>query len=146
MTMNWGHGIIAAFALFVGYILYLVTGCLNEEVGLVADDYYAQEVAYQDRIDHTNNARAVKNDITIVHNANQVIIEFPEEWQKVLEQGEVHFFRPSDQSLDLKLPLSLDGNGQFRVNSGSFKSGRYEVKLSWTTEGKGYYVAKDLFI
>ncbi len=144
--MNWGHGVTAAFVLFAGYILYLVTGCLNQEVGLVAEDYYAQEVAYQDRIEHRANAQAFKEDILVSRNASQVVIDFPEEWHKALESGQVHFFRPSDNELDVKLPLTLDQEGQFKVNGESFVPGRYEVNLSWTYDGKGYFVKKDLFI
>lgn len=144
--MNWGHGVAIAFILFAGYILALVTGCLNQEIGLVAEDYYVQEVAYQSRINHLSNAEEMKNTIDVTRNETQVVIDFPLEWKPKLESGEVLFFRPSDNKLDLKLPLVLDENGQFRVNGENFKPGRYEVQLSWFVGEKGYYVKKDLFI
>lgn len=146
MKITWGHGVIAAFVLFAGYILALVTGCLSHDVSLVADDYYAQEVAYQDRIDHEKNALSVKDEISVASNSGQVVVTFPHEQLADLEEGSIHFFRPSDKDLDLKLPLTLDGNGQFRINQSSLEPGRYEVNLSWNSQGKGFFVKKDLYI
>lgn len=144
--MNWGHGIIAAFTLFAAYILFLVFSCIDQDVNLVAEDYYAQEVAFQDRINNTENALSIKDEISVKHEGSQVVISFPETLKGQITSGKAHFFRPSSEAHDVVLPISLDANSQMRLNASSLKTGRYELKLSWESNGKGYFVQKDLFL
>lgn len=144
--MNWGHGIIIAFGLFVAYILYFVYASFQQNIDLVSEDYYAQEVAYQQRIDDTKNAVDVKGQIFISRNESEVVVTFPIEIREKITTGEVHFFRPADQQMDFKIPLQLDAAASLRVDGAQFSAGRYEVKISWKEGEKAYFVKKDLFI
>lgn len=143
--MNWGHGIIAGFALFAAYILYFVFSSFNQRIDLVAEDYYAQEVAYQDRINDMENASALKDDITVQNTETGVQISFPLEWKNA-PAGNVRFFRPSDVRKDFIVPLELDEQSMLYVPGEKFTAGRYEVQISWQANGRSFYVKKDLFI
>lgn len=144
--MNWGHGVTIGFVLFAGYILYFVFVSFNRNFDLVSDDYYAQEVAFQDRIDDTKNGLEIKDEITIKHNDNQLEVNFPIEVAKQITKGNIHFFRPSDKKLDLEISLDLDENGLLSIPLEKFVQGRYEAQISWDANGKSYYVKKDIFI
>lgn len=144
--MNWGYGIIIGFVLFAAYILYFVFSSYNHSIDLVAEDYYAQEVAYQDRITGIQNASAVSDDIGVQCTRTEVVVTFPEEWKNAITAGTVHFFRPSDVNRDVIVPLELDEQSALHVTGEKFQAGRYEVQISWQADGKSYYVKKDLFI
>lgn len=144
--MNWGYGIITGFALFATYILYFVFSSFNQRIDLVAEDYYAREVAYQDRINDMENASAVKDDIAVQHTGTGVQISFPWELKNTITSGNVHFFRPSDVQKDFIVPLKLDEQSMLHVPGEKFFAGRYEVQISWQADGKSFYVKKDLFI
>lgn len=144
--MNWGHGVMIAFILFAGYIIALVTGCFQQNIDLVAEDYYAQEVAYQDRIDDINNAKPFEDQIKIVQNEAGVSIQFPAGLANLVSNGSVKFFRPSDQKMDMILNLDQMVDGQLIVPITKFTNGKYEVQIQWDVQDQGYFVKKNLFI
>ena len=58
--MNWGNKIILAFTLFVIFLGVLVYRSVNNNVQLVAPDYYEQELTYQHEIDKLKNEKELK--------------------------------------------------------------------------------------
>ena len=55
MKLSWANSIILSFVLFMAFIGYLVHGTFQQNIDLVAEDYYQQEVAFQNVIDKSNN-------------------------------------------------------------------------------------------
>ena len=54
--MNWGYKIMFVYLLFVVGMLTLVYKCTQQNTELVADNYYDQEVKYQERYNKLQNA------------------------------------------------------------------------------------------
>lgn len=144
--MNWGWKIILVYLGFVAMIMTLVFKARSEKIELVAPDYYAQEVAYQQRIDATKNARSLSQPMTVLVNNKEVLVQMPKECAGKIQSGEVHFYRPSDVSLDQKTPLLLNPESQFVFPTQTLKSGLYLVQLSYKMEGKDYYSEESLFV
>ncbi len=134
------------FSLFVVYILSFVYRSYNQNIDLVAEDYYAQEVAFQDRIDETANAEHLNDEVIVSRSEGFIEFTFPAEVISSIIDGEVHFFRPSDQAMDIKIPLELDDLGSVKVPTQILSQGRYQVKFSWNTEDKAYFLSKDIVI
>ena len=60
IKINWGTGIVIAIVLFIAFILSFVykTIFMEEyEHHLVSEDYYKDELHYQEEIDKLNNAK-----------------------------------------------------------------------------------------
>ena len=53
--MNWGKGIFIFYSLFVVAILSVVYFAFTQEVNLVSEDYYQQEIAYESQIERIKN-------------------------------------------------------------------------------------------
>ena len=146
MKFNWGHGVTIGFALFVVYILSFVYRSYNQNIDLVAEVYYAQEVAFQDRIDETANAEQFKEDLLVTRTDGYIEFTFPQAVTSSIKSGEIHFFRPSDKAMDIKLPLELNDSGMVRVPTQILSQGRYQVKFSWNANDKAFYLSKDVVI
>ena len=144
--MNWGWKITLVYLGFVAMIMTLVMKARSEKIELVAPDYYAQEVAYQHRIDATKNARSLSQAMTVLIENNSVVVQMPIECAGKIESGEVHFYRPSDVSLDQKMPLIIDAESQYIFPTQSLQSGLYLVQLSYKMDGKDYYSEESLFV
>ena len=59
MKINWGTGIVLAFIGFIAFIMYFVISMnINKDYqhDLVTDDYYKEELEYQNDIDKEENA------------------------------------------------------------------------------------------
>ncbi|MTI31566.1 FixH family protein [Xanthovirga aplysinae] len=142
--MNWGKSVALAFVLFAIMIIGLVVVCVKQDVNLVAEDYYKQEIAYQDRIDEIQNAKQMETKIQFVLNKKEHManLVFPKEAGQEDLHGEIHFFRPSDASMDRKVVLALDLNGQQQIDISKLFPGYWKMQLSWTANGKRFFEEK----
>lgn len=149
MKMNWGAGIIIVFVfiLFAFGMATMVFIAMNSGVNLVADDYYQQEVEFQDRIESTKNAQNIEKLITLSFDTEQQMIElqFPENMN--FQQGNIHFFRPSNYRLDKKIELNLDQENKQTIPFTLLnETGLWRVKIEWKEGEKGFFVEKSLVI
>ncbi len=141
--MNWGKGIIISFIIFAGILTVMVVISMKEEVGLVAPDYYKQEITYQDQIDRMNNYNQLveKPRVRIDRVSNEIVLNFPMSMTSSIENGEVHLFRPSTAKLDQKYTIKLGEAGEQRINISQLIKGRWKVKLYWESSSNSlqYY-------
>ena len=55
--MDWGKGIILTLTAFAGIIISMVVICVRQDdIHLVTQNYYEEEIKYQDQIDKMVNA------------------------------------------------------------------------------------------
>jgi len=142
--MNWGKGVALGFVLFAIMIIGLVVVCMKQDVSLVAKDYYRQEIAFQDRIEEIQNARQMKKQVRFVLNKQKqaASLIFPMEKGYTNHQGEIHFFRPSDSSMDQRIAVALDENGEQHLDLSQLPPGFWKLQLSWTANGKRFFEEK----
>lgn len=137
MKMNWGKGITLFLASFIAFMGFLVYKTLQIDFDLVADDYYAQEIAYQDRIDAQYNLAEHNYRPAILATDSGVSIEV--EPIEIRGIGEVVFYDPTGRAGDRNFDLRLDENGRMLVDYKDLGAHRYQVKLSWEANGKSYF-------
>ncbi len=133
--MNWGTGIVIAFTCFVAVIVSLVVISMRQNISLVDKDYYVQEIAYQDQIERINNKNEMSQKPEIKKENGTIIIALHDRDLT----GEIHFFRPSDASLDKKYVLQLDEAGIQQFSAFDFEKGLWKIKVNWNKNGKEYY-------
>ena len=143
--MNWGLRIVLSFVAFMAFILVMVYQALRDDVNLVAENYYQQEIEFQDQIDRINNARKLSTavDMTIDKSTMQAIFQFP---GSLAVAGEYHFFRPSDHTLDQKISIELDSRMTQRIAIGHLRRGLWKVKIQWRDGETEYFEEKVLIL
>lgn len=135
--MNWGKGITLFLIGFVSFMGFLVYKTFQVDFDLVADDYYAQEIAYQDRIDAQHNLAMQQFEPTVRSTPEGVSIEVaPNEMRGT---GEVYFYDPRGREGDRTFELKLDEQGAMLVDYRELGAHRYQVKMSWEANGKQYF-------
>ena len=97
--MNWGKRIAIGYGAFVVFILALVVMAFQQDFDLVADDYYEQEIAYQERIDQMTEAKDDGQSVRISKKDSSYELTF----SSAVTDVKVHFFRPSDDTKDVLL-------------------------------------------
>lgn len=139
--MNWGTRIALFYGAFVAFMLFMVYLAFNQDFDLVADDYYEQEIAYQERIDQMTNANNDGQKVLIKKATNGYSLHFSEQVNDV----KIHFFRPSDDTKDIMMEhASVDT--LLIVPSEKLIPGKYLVKVEWKVDGKTYFQEDDLFV
>ncbi len=146
MKFHWGHGITLGIIGFVSFILMMVYLCVQQEFDLVTEDYYQQELQYQQRIDNTENASAFQKEVEWSKDEKALVLNFPEAMMSTLEEGTIQVFRPSDADHDLSIPLSPGEDGIQEIPLSRLIPGLYRLKIEWEKDGKGYYLEKEVYI
>ncbi|SFB52882.1 FixH family protein [Algoriphagus aquimarinus] len=141
--MDWGKGILLTIIGFVALIMTLVVISVRMDgIELVTENYYEEEIKYQDRIDQTNQASSLDKEVISYDAQNKsVLLDLPNGSEAML-----HLFRPSDSSLDQELAVSVTEIGKTSVSLLQLKSGYWRVKLSWNVDGVDYYEEKKITI
>jgi nitrogen fixation protein FixH len=144
----WPYAIIAVFVLFAGYIGYMVQQAMRTSVDLVSADYYQQELAYGQRMKSVARTAALPAPVELTHDADarEVRVQLPASLAGQALQGQVHFFRPSDQKLDFALPLRPNAELRQRLSTAAMRPGYWRVRLDFTAGEQAYFVEKELLI
>ncbi|MCH7409219.1 FixH family protein [Belliella sp. DSM 111904] len=134
--MDWGKGIVIVIAAFVVFMIGLVTICMKQDdIHLVTQQYYEEEIKYQEQIDKISNAKSLEYKV-LDYNAKlkALSLNVPES-----AIGTIHFFRPSDARLDSKLNFQEIKTEDGLVDLAMLMPGYWRVKVSWENEGVLYY-------
>ncbi|HET8860823.1 FixH family protein [Marivirga sp.] len=137
--MNWGNKITLVFIGFVILVITMVVISVNQEIHMVEEDYYKEEIAYQGKMEEIKNGHNWEGTISVKQEGNNLALIFTDA-QKV--EGKVQFFRPSDANLDFFVPISEEVN----IPIEKFKAGNWKVSFSWEAEGKKYFKEEQIFI
>ena len=137
--MNWGWKIAIFLGIYMTGIISVVWYSMTLDVNLVADDYYQQELAYEEQITRMKNTEGLVEKPTFGFSANKklIVLTFPE--THIPEDGQITLFRPSDFTQDRKFKLALDEENQQGFMAASLMPGLWKAKVLWQKDGKSYY-------
>ena len=146
LYMNWGNRLILVFIVFGGMISYMVYRCMNTPVNLVSDQYYKDELAYQQVIDGAKKANALLGKVQLALVPAGIRIDLPQEMRGKTVEGTIFFYCPSDAASDRHFSLGTDTTGEQEIAKGKVPSGHYTVKVSWATGGVNYFIEQPFVI
>lgn len=134
--MDWGKGIIVTLVAFGVLMISMVTICIRQDdIHLVTQNYYEEEIKYQDQIEKMINANQLDHEVLVYDNQLKIVdLHLP-----VGSKGVIHLFRPSDARLDQKITFDITDPSVNSVDVKSLKPGYWKVKLTWTENGVDYY-------
>lgn len=141
---NWGTGIVLAFVLFCSFILYIVVRGFQENIDLVSDTYYLDELAYQERITEHSNLHHSGLEVALSQTSSEVKLQFPEGFSDAV--GEVYFYHPSREIFDRHYPISLDGQRAQLIPKEDLIKGHFKVKIQWVVNDTPYFQEAQIFL
>ena len=136
--------IIMVFVFFASYIGFMVYSAMQSDVNLVSQEYYAEELAYAQRMQQMAQAQKLDQPIHVmpVPAADQLVIRFPMNLANAT--GTVHLFRPSDGKLDVIVPLQLNAEGLQLLSTAGLKKGLWRVQLIGKKDSEEYYHVQEI--
>ena len=140
MKFNWGTGIVLAFIGFISFILYFViTMNVDDELNhdLVSEDYYGDELKYQNDIDKLTNSTTLDTNISYEKTTDGLLIKFPEAFDYKEIKGKMFLYRPSNKQLDFETTISLS-NSNLLIPDKRLVDGRWNINVDWQYKGKSY--------
>lgn len=143
MKISWGVKIILSFVIFAAGIIVMVIVSMSRTTDLVSENYYEQEIKYQDQIDLLKNSGELNKNISLSYSDNKLI--FRTDHPKKLK-GEIHFYRTSNAAKDFIIPYDADGAGEQTIPASNLEKGLWKVKLNLNDGKDKFYVEKSIFI
>ncbi|MFE3870383.1 FixH family protein [Flavobacterium sp. ZS1P70] len=148
MKINWGTGIVIAFALFMTFILYFVFKVQSDskyDNELVVEEYYKHDVHFGDEMIRIQNAHDLVKKPIITNTPEGITIVFPDVFFPNKIKGNVSLYRPSNKKLDFEVPISL-ANSTLLIPKKSLVGGRWDINMEWQYEGKSYLTKETVYI
>jgi len=144
MKFNWGHGIAIFFSLFVCVMLTALVMSKKQSVDLVTEDYYAEELVYQDRINQTENSRIAGLEVKTKMEGDFLLVELPEIVKmKRGVLGSITLYRPSGSEMDVLQEFDSSNNGIVQIEKARLHPGTYILQMRLAMDGKDYYIEQN---
>ncbi|RAJ16413.1 FixH family protein [Olleya aquimaris] len=146
MKLNWGTSIVIAFIAFISFIMYFVISMnVNKDLDhdLVSEDYYKQELEYQNDINKEENSKELTSKLTWKKTPEGMIISFPEDLDYSAISGKVFLYRPSNKQLDFETTILLS-NHNLLIPDKRLLDGRWNIKIDWMYNDKNYMFKEDI--
>ena len=147
IRINWGTGIVIAMLLFIAFILSFVYKTIfvpEYEHHLVSEDYYKDELHYQEEIDKMNNANLLIENVSLRNTDQGIIIHFPEDKDFNKIKGKVNFLRRSNEKLDFERDINLTGSSML-IEDDLLIPGKWEIKVDWQYGDEEYLLKESWF-
>jgi hypothetical protein len=143
---SWGHGVVIALAAFMIFILSMLflfpNGQKNSE--MVTDNYYEEELKYQDVIDAKKRADELQEKPVYSQDKSGIKITFPKDYDNSNTTVKFVLNRTDDQNLDIRKSVQLDTNKSFLIPGQVLKVGNYTLRLNWTKDKTDYRMDYDV--
>lgn len=143
---TWGHGIAVALGSFMLFILLLIffftRGYQNSE--LITENYYEEELQYQNVIDAKNNADALPEKPIYKQDAKGIALAFPADINNGNAKFKIDLHRSEDKNLDIIKEMTLDSNNSIFIPAKVLVKGNYVLRVSWVKRNKNYQLDYDL--
>lgn len=143
MKISWGWKVTALYVGFAGMIIALVVASMRQDFDLVSQNYYEEEIKYQDVIDAGRNQSQLSAPMMIHASRDEVIIEFPDELRSEGVAGTVRFYSPVNASWDRSYKLDVR-DGRMVVSRADLEKTRYVVKIRCAMGGDSYYQESEI--
>ena len=144
MKLNWGHYIFITIVVFMTLILYMVFRSFQSDNELVAEDYYALELDYQNVIDKRNRAGQLEQNVVWQSDIEGIRLIYPSEYKDI--KGSISLFRPSDKNLDREIIIAPDTALKQLIPISELHRGKYILQVDWTHDDVDYFTEGVVFI
>ncbi len=146
MKINWGNKLILVFLVFGSMIGYMVYRCTTIRTDLVSEEYYKDELVYQQTIDGTNRANHLTGVTSVSQDHDLITIRFPQEMKQAGLTGYALFYCASDARRDKKIALNVGPEAVQQISRRQLLPGNYIIKISWNRDNQHYYSEQPIII
>ncbi|WBV59087.1 FixH family protein [Chryseobacterium camelliae] len=145
-NFSWGHGVVIALFAFIAFILSMLflfpNGQKNSE--MVTDNYYEEELQYQNVIDAKKRADDLQEKPIYSQNSAGIAVRFPKDYNNSNTTIKFVLNRTDDQNLDIKKSEQLDANQSILIPAKVLIKGNYTLRLMWTKDKTDYRMDYDV--
>jgi hypothetical protein len=143
----WPLGIIAAFVLFISGTVGLIVFAASQKTELVSEDYYEQELRYQQHLESLERANRLAAPVFVNFDAtaDRIEIRLPRQ-EPAPASGRIELYRPSAGGLDRHPDFKPDPTGRQFLDARELRSGLWRVRVTWMAGGQEFCVDRKIVV
>jgi nitrogen fixation protein FixH len=134
-----GNVILFGFGIMILFMTYLVIRCTQNPSVMVSDQYYEQELVYQDKIDAQENTIPLDALFSLEHQGTDLQIKIPAEINNKLTKATLVVYNQADDRHDKTIAIPKNADGVYMLSAANWANGSYKLKLSIEAGAKKYY-------
>lgn len=146
MKINWGWKLLIAYSIFavatLGMMFFMTT--VNHDK--VIDNYYEEELNYQDKINMIKRTNVLPEKPSINLDSSYVKISLPNYLRDKKISGTILFYRPNSKAMDINLPFVPDTNGVQVIPTTNLAKGKWKIELAWQFADIKYFQDKTVIL
>lgn len=146
MKLNWGFGIAVVYIVFAGSMILFAVKASQQHYDLVSENYYADAVNYQQKIDAGNNAANSNSKLSIQYIAEKNAIEIIALGNSKDINGTLSFYKPDKARDDFQFAFSTGASGKQIIPMKKLAHGYWKINAAWNVDSKNCYIEKRIFI
>jgi len=146
IKISWGVGISITIIVFLIASLATVYFTTTVDYDLVTEEYYENELVYQVQIDKMNRTNELPEQLVIKLEGENIQFKFPSIFNNNEIEGEIYFYKPSNEDLDVQTAIKLDEKNSLYFSYSDLSKGLWKIKVEWGVEGVEYYTEKIIMI
>ena len=113
---------------------------------MVSENYYEQELKFQDRIDSAARAQKSGANIQLDAAAGRLLVAVPAAQLAQKFSGAIELYRPSSSKLDREFPFAPRADGTQALDVSQLAAGLWEVRVKWTAGGQDYFLERKITV
>jgi nitrogen fixation protein FixH len=143
----WPIAIVAYFAIFITFIVGFIVFATRQHVDLVRNDYYEEEVHFQQQLERIQRTREQGGSMALRYDKASQCVTLSLPAARAHEaSGIIHFYRPSDATLDQEVQLALATDGTQQVDARKLRRGLWKVRVQCLMDGQEYFFDQALVV
>jgi len=144
--LNWGQSLflaLALFVLFIGSFVYKTLVKSEYNHTLVSEEYYKEEINFQQEIDRLNNATNLAQNLVVNNTSNGLELVFPSTFDYTKITANLKLQRTADKNFDITKPITLDSL-TYLIPDKLLIKGRYNLKINWEYDSISYQLKEKI--
>jgi nitrogen fixation protein FixH len=146
MKFTWGKGIFLVMTGFAVMMATFMFRAYHAQEELVADNYYEQEIRYQQQIDKLDNVGKLGGKLHMDVVGGELVVSFPEGVQGKRITGELYLQRPSDARADERIPFTVENGDGLHISVSDRMKGMYKVQMEWSIGDEKYLTNERIYV
>lgn len=144
--MNWGKGLALAlglFALGMGFTVYKVITMQGHD--LVTEDYYAEEIAYQNKIDQTKRGLLLEDRTELVLDNGTLVLHLPDDLKGMPATAEIYMYCLTNADNDFSTTYTGEVKN-ITLPAEKLSTGKWTAKVSLSCHNSRYYFEPEIYL
>lgn len=136
MKLDWGYKIALIYTAFAVFMIGLVVKSMKQTHDLVTENYYEEELKFQQQINKKNLVKRDGKKVEWKHENNFIELVFPATGNV---SGKIKLFRPSEAAKDISVSVNPDNSGRQQIDVSVASKGKYLLQIDWKENGNEYF-------